>query len=555
MEWDEGSIMADELLSSKESAHMYAKRLAELALGLGFDGWLINMEVKIKHVPNLKEFISHLTQMMHSSVPGSLIIWYDSVTTSGKLDWQNQLNSSNKAFFDLCDGIFVNYTWKESYVNKSAEVAGDRKFDVYMGIDVFGRGTYGGGQWTTNVALDVIKKNDVSAAIFAPGWVYENNDKNEFQTLQNRWWGLVEKSWGVVRKYPHRLPFYSNFDQGRGFHISVEGMQICAANWNNISSQSYQPFLEYPEESDLRSVQCFIDFKEASYSGGGNITFQGSLEKDATTILRLFEGDLLLGSTSVFLSYSARSRGSSLLGLVLHLSSATNERKKVLLTSDGNSLLTMEKFSSQFNHMITPHQVTKLETEPGWTISNFCFAFEEHMLTKISALCYKLENIVNVQATPGSSSRSIPMFAAGSEYYAVLGHIFINGYAQNFQFPPSTSWLLENQYIKWSSASQESNLSIKLTWRLKNGNADMFSRYNIYVSKISPSSNENLVDVIHGLEEYVGVAETEDFYVSDLVIPSGVSTLKFIIQVCSLDGACQKLEESPFLQLEVENLL
>lgn len=34
-----------------------------------------------------------------------------------------------------------------NYPKLSADVAGSRKFDVYMGIDVFGRGTYGGGQW------------------------------------------------------------------------------------------------------------------------------------------------------------------------------------------------------------------------------------------------------------------------------------------------------------------------------------------------------------------------------------------------------------------------
>lgn len=39
------------------------------------------------------------------------------------------------------------FTMQEDYPKLSAVVAGDRKFDVYMGIDVFGRGTYGGGQW------------------------------------------------------------------------------------------------------------------------------------------------------------------------------------------------------------------------------------------------------------------------------------------------------------------------------------------------------------------------------------------------------------------------
>lgn len=42
---------------------------------------------------------------------------------------------------------------QEDYSKLSAAVAGDRKYDVYMGIDVFGRGTYGGGGWTVGVTL------------------------------------------------------------------------------------------------------------------------------------------------------------------------------------------------------------------------------------------------------------------------------------------------------------------------------------------------------------------------------------------------------------------
>ena len=36
------------------------------------------MEVKLDpgQIPNMKEFVNHLTQTMHSSVPGSLVIWW-----------------------------------------------------------------------------------------------------------------------------------------------------------------------------------------------------------------------------------------------------------------------------------------------------------------------------------------------------------------------------------------------------------------------------------------------------------------------------------------------
>jgi hypothetical protein len=40
---------------------------------------------------------------------------------------------------------------QENYPQDSATLAGDRKYDVYMGIDVFGRNTFGGGQWTVCV--------------------------------------------------------------------------------------------------------------------------------------------------------------------------------------------------------------------------------------------------------------------------------------------------------------------------------------------------------------------------------------------------------------------
>lgn len=41
--------------------------------------------------------------------------------------------------------------------------------------------------WQTNVALDVIKKDYVSAALFAPGWVYETKQPPDFQSAQNRY--------------------------------------------------------------------------------------------------------------------------------------------------------------------------------------------------------------------------------------------------------------------------------------------------------------------------------------------------------------------------------
>ena len=49
---------------------------------------------------------------MQQRTPSALVIWYDAVTVEGRLQWQDSLTELNTPFFDACDGIFVNYTWR-----------------------------------------------------------------------------------------------------------------------------------------------------------------------------------------------------------------------------------------------------------------------------------------------------------------------------------------------------------------------------------------------------------------------------------------------------------
>lgn len=50
-------------------------------------------EVAVKNTPL---FLRYLTDQMHERVPGSLVLWYDSVIQTGHLQWQNELNESNR---------------------------------------------------------------------------------------------------------------------------------------------------------------------------------------------------------------------------------------------------------------------------------------------------------------------------------------------------------------------------------------------------------------------------------------------------------------------------
>lgn len=58
----------------------------------------------------------------------------------------------------IIDGIFLDYHWTEDAPTVSAECVaglGRSGAEVFVGVDVWGRGTFGGGQWNTAAAAKV----------------------------------------------------------------------------------------------------------------------------------------------------------------------------------------------------------------------------------------------------------------------------------------------------------------------------------------------------------------------------------------------------------------
>lgn len=219
-EWDAGKLDIVELVSPAESRRekggggidffdqgvvdgRYADMLVDLAVERGFDGWLINVEVELgsdaahgargnkeQHAEALIAWLEHLTLEMHRRVPDGEVMWYDAVTIEGKLEWQNTLNERNLPFLRACDSIFLNYFWSPRHVAATLQALEEeahststlRPSQVCFGIDVFGRGTYGGGGFETWRALDAIfaahhrDGSRLSVALFAPGWTVESSD-------------------------------------------------------------------------------------------------------------------------------------------------------------------------------------------------------------------------------------------------------------------------------------------------------------------------------------------------------------------------------------------
>lgn len=127
-EWTDGEKLCEAFLAGGEEAYRaVSEQLARIAQHYRFDGWLINLEntlsvslltslrlsaltlllpVSCPIIPallcqaaavrNLPHFLRHLTAEVHSTVPGGLVIWYDSILRNGALRWQNELNEENR---------------------------------------------------------------------------------------------------------------------------------------------------------------------------------------------------------------------------------------------------------------------------------------------------------------------------------------------------------------------------------------------------------------------------------------------------------------------------
>ena len=88
----------------------------------------------------------YFVKQMHRKIEIRTKVWNKVVRTLGHLLYFN-----NRMFFDVCDGIFLNYCWKDENLkaSKSLAVEVNRPYDVYIGIDVFGRGCLGDGGFNT----------------------------------------------------------------------------------------------------------------------------------------------------------------------------------------------------------------------------------------------------------------------------------------------------------------------------------------------------------------------------------------------------------------------
>lgn len=99
-----------------------------------------------------------------------IVIWYDSLTISGYVNWQGEINDNNKVFSTMSDYFFLDYRWNKDSL-KSSEKFSDNK-RIMIGVDFYDRGTSYGG-YNSYKAGKIAIDNDYSEAFFAIGYPYE----------------------------------------------------------------------------------------------------------------------------------------------------------------------------------------------------------------------------------------------------------------------------------------------------------------------------------------------------------------------------------------------
>lgn len=290
LENDDGKEEITRVLEKgSEGEFLFATQLARVAETYGFDGWLMNFESSFpitKFSPlQMQHFLRELRSATHALIPRSEIIWYDALTVLNQVHWQNGLTLLNAPFFAASDSIFTNYGWREPDLDYTVSMACamSRKDDILVGIDCYGRGSLGGGGFGVGTALAAVRSRSLSAALFAPGWTFENFDGKDFQAIDKRFWlgdeDLDPAAPGPLADYIEvkasgsEYYFYTNFNRGFGDALWLKGEKILSLPWVHLGAQSILP--SYHSRKDDVLKWAFTN--KLAYTGNWSLSITTTL--------------------------------------------------------------------------------------------------------------------------------------------------------------------------------------------------------------------------------------------------------------------------------------
>lgn len=262
------------LINDLENKKIIFHKLISEMENKGFDGYLLNFESGSKNVKKIVFWVSEFYKAVKKKNENYTIIWYDSLTKNGYVNWQGGINEENSAFTKISDFFFLDYRWSLKKIQKSKTFV-DKENQVMAGIDVWGRSTKYGG-FETEKEIDILKDDPkISIDIFAPAYSYEQN--GGFDLLENfdinqrkLWEGYEAKLLFDQIDLGNDEPFFVDFNEVLAKSESFE--YFFGFDFKGNEKVGYFAFLTFFGENEV--LGCLDTFRRKFVENSNYCVFQ-----------------------------------------------------------------------------------------------------------------------------------------------------------------------------------------------------------------------------------------------------------------------------------------
>ncbi|MET8762999.1 hypothetical protein [Lentzea sp. NPDC004782] len=307
-----------------------ADKMIQAARYCGFDGWFLNQETaggNTQLAQDMRDFIGYLRRS------GLRIIWYDAMTDSGSVSWQNALTARNRMFFEQSDEMFLNFWWSAQGLANSAALARQMNrspYDLASGVDVEANGYNTSVDWAS--VFPEGRPHTTSLGFYRPEWTFKSaTSPADFYARDNRFWvgpngdpanTTTTAAWkGVAHHITEltpitSLPFVTNFNTGHGKKFAVNGTVRSTQAWNNLSLQDVLPTWRWSVTGTGTKVVPSLDWDDP-YDGGTALKITGT--PVSANDVRLFATSVKLTGESQFEIVHRTGAGPSRLQAVLRI--------------------------------------------------------------------------------------------------------------------------------------------------------------------------------------------------------------------------------------------
>ena len=309
-DWGGNSSVVENFVRNYRSV---ADKLIEVMEYYGFDGYFFNEETAVDYTTagNLRSMIAYMRQQR----PNMLIGWYDSITDSGNLSYQDAVNGYNSGWVSAgVNEFFMNYNWTTQDVNTTVSTMqnlGKSQYEAFAGLDVQQNcmNTY----FSSNYLLNNSNKLKLSLALYCPNSTMGlSGDGADFHEVERQFYvnggdprSTSSSGWAGMSRFfaDHTTiisaPFVTNFNSGHGKAFYIDGVKSRDAEWSYQSVQDVMPTWTWIIDSNGQKLSGAYDFEDA-YNGGSSIKFYGSLTANKPNNIMLYSTNLdINGSTNI----------------------------------------------------------------------------------------------------------------------------------------------------------------------------------------------------------------------------------------------------------------